>query len=87
MPHAPIEHVGDGLEPAVGVRGKTGDVLTGLVGTELVQQQEGIEVGEVARADDARQAHAGAVRGCLPLEATDDLARFRAVHDGFSCLL
>src|SRR5690606_37565625 len=61
--HASVEHVGDRLEAAVRVVGEAGQVVLGAVGAELVEQQEGIEVGQARAADDAGQLHPGAV-GC-----------------------
>ena len=39
------DHVGDSLEAAVGMGRKAGDVVGGVFGVELVEQQEGIEEG------------------------------------------
>ena len=41
--HAAGEHVGDGLEAAMRVIRKARDVVVGIVGAELVEQQERIE--------------------------------------------
>ncbi len=43
MAHAAGDHVGDGLEAAVRMIGKAGDVVAGLVGTKRVEHQERIE--------------------------------------------
>ena len=78
VPHAAIEHVGHRLEAAMRMRGEAGDVVAGLVGAELVEHQEGIEVGQLVGADHARQANTGAI-GCRHAAyATCDRAK-----DGF----
>ena len=51
--HAPVEHVGDGLEAPMRVVGEARDVVLGLVGAELVEHQEGIEVGQLRLPDHA----------------------------------
>ena len=61
--HATIEHVGDGLEAAVRVIGKAGDVVLGPVGAELIEHEERIKVRQLRLADDAAQLDAGAIRG------------------------
>jgi len=61
MAHAAGEHVGHGLEAAMRVVGKSGDVIGGVVRAKLVEHQEGIDVGKLRRADEAVELHAGAV--------------------------
>ena len=61
--HAPVEHVGDGLEAAMRMVGEAGEVVLGAVGAELVQHQERIEHVQLRRADHARQLDAGAIGG------------------------
>ena len=51
--HAAVEHVGDGLEAAVRMVGKARDVVLGLVGAELIEHQERIEIGQLRLPDDA----------------------------------
>ena len=63
MAHAPVEHVGDGLETAMRVIGEAGDVVFRLVGAELIEQQERVEVGQLRLADDPAQLHACAIGG------------------------
>src|SRR5690606_34217698 len=63
--HAPGDHVGDGLEAAVRVVGKAGDVVVGLVATEGVEHQEGVEPALQRLAEHAGELDAGAVRGRL----------------------
>ncbi len=75
--HVAVDHVGDGLEPAVRVRREAGDVVLRVVGAELVEQQKGIEPQCRGRAERTAQAHAGAIRG---LGAEDDLVDDAGVH-------
>ena len=77
MAHAPVEHVGDGLEAAVRVVREAGDVVLRPVGAELVQHQEGVEFHQLRRADHARQLDAGAVRSG---HAADTLGDRAGVH-------
>ena len=63
--HGPRQHVGHGLEPAVGMVGEAGRVVRSLLALELVEEQEGIEVVEGGRAQAAAQAHARPVGGVL----------------------
>ena len=53
------QHVGDGLDAAVRVPGKAGEVVGGVVGAEVVEQQERVEVVELEAADAALEPHAG----------------------------
>src|SRR5262249_13583002 len=59
--HAAIEHVGDGLEAAVRMIRKAGEIVLGTVGAELIEHQEGVEVGQLRLADHAPQLHSGAI--------------------------
>ena len=43
MPHAPGDHVGDGLETTVRMIGKAGDVVVGLVAAKGIEHQERVE--------------------------------------------
>src|SRR5690606_10167820 len=61
MAHAPVEHVGDGLEAPVRVLRETGDVVLRALGAEFVQQQERVQLRQRRAADHPGQAHAGAV--------------------------
>ncbi len=45
------QHVGDGLDAAMRMPGKAGEVILGNVVAEIVEEQEGIEVGGVAEAE------------------------------------
>ena len=46
MAKVPVEHVGHGLEAAVRMRRKPGDVVVRVVGRKRVQHQEGVEPGK-----------------------------------------
>ena len=59
--HAPGDHIGHRLEAAMGMVGKSRDVVRRIVRAELVQHQEGIDRVELGRADDAVEFHASAV--------------------------
>ena len=61
-------------KPRCGWSGKAGDVVVGVVGAELVQQQERIEHVQARLADDALQLHAGAVGGVHAANAAGDVA-------------
>ena len=63
------EHVGDGLDAAVRMPGKAGQIVLGNVVAEIVQQQERIEVGRVAEAERAAQMDARAFQRRLGLES------------------
>ena len=47
------EHVGDGLDPAVGVPRKPGQVVLRPLVAEVVEQKERVEVGRVAEPERA----------------------------------
>ena len=53
------EHIGDGLDAAMRMPGKSGAILVRPVVAEIVQQEERIELGGVAEAESAAQVHAG----------------------------
>ena len=62
------EHVGDGLDAAMRMPGKAGEIVLGNVVAEVVEQQERVEVGGVAEAEGAAQMHAGAFERGLGLD-------------------
>ncbi|MCW0416551.1 hypothetical protein NB689_002305 [Xanthomonas sacchari] len=72
VPHAPVEHVGDGLEATVRMAGEAPDVVLGPVGAELVEQQERIQFGQRTAADDAGQLDPIAVGGGVAANGTQD---------------
>src|SRR3546814_9218770 len=76
--HSAVEHVGHGLEAAVRMAGATGDVVLGLVGAELVAQQERIELRQRRAADDAGELDPGAVRRGGAADLADDAEIGRA---------
>lgn len=51
MPHATSQHVGDRLEAAMRMIRKAGQVIRGIVGTEFVEHEKGIEVGKTGLPD------------------------------------
>ncbi len=61
MQHVAVKHVGHGLETAVRMAGKAGDVIVRVLGAELVEHQERIEALELRAADAAAELHACAV--------------------------
>jgi hypothetical protein len=66
------QHVGDGLDAAVRVPGKAGQVILGNVVAEIVEQQERIEIGGVAEAECAAQMHSRAFERGLGLDEAFD---------------
>src|SRR3546814_3329131 len=80
--HSAVEHVGHGLEAAVRMAGETGDVVLGLVGAELVEQQERIELRQRLAADDAGELDPGAVRRGGAADLADDAGGGGGLHGG-----
>ena len=72
--HRPGEHVGDGLDAAMRVPGKPGEVVAGVLVAEIVQQQERVEVLGLAEAEGALKLHAGAFERRLGLQDLLDRA-------------
>src|SRR3974390_394041 len=54
------EHVGDGLDAAMRMPGKAGEILIRAVVAEIVEQQERVEFTGVAEAERAAKVYAGA---------------------------
>ena len=54
------QHVGDGLDPAVRMPGKSRQVIFRIVVAEIIQQQERIEILGLAETEGALQLYAGA---------------------------
>ena len=75
--HAPVEQVGDGLETAMRMRRKTGDVVIRVIRSKRVEQQERIEVHQLRLPDHAHQFDPGAVAGGL---AADDFFNSTNTH-------
>ena len=59
------EDVGDGFDAAMRVPGEAGEVVGGDVVAEIVEQEEGVEIGGVAEAERAAEVDAGAFHGGL----------------------
>ena len=74
MVHRPGEHVRDGFDAAVRVPREPGQVVARHVVAEVVEQQEGIVLVGVAKAERAAQAHAGAFDGGLGFDDALDRA-------------
>src|SRR5581483_12455976 len=72
MVDAAGEHIGDGLDAAMRMPGKTGAVIIGPIIAEIVEQQERIVVAGFAEAERAPQFYAGALdRGLRRDDAFD----------------
>ena len=84
MAHLAIQHDGDGFKTAMRVVGKAGHVVGAVVGADLVQHQEGVQLHQAAMAQHAGQLDAGPVRGRLAARNPGDPAcaglRVRADH-------
>jgi hypothetical protein len=57
MLHLAVKHIGDGLDTPVGVPGKSGEVMAGIVGMEVIKQQEGIQLGDLVIAKGPLEMH------------------------------
>ncbi len=66
------EHVGDGLDAAVRMPRKAGEIVGRPVVAEIVEQQKRIELRGVAEAEGAAQLDAGAFDGRLRLHDAFD---------------
>ncbi len=74
--HPTGEHVGDGLEAAMRMIGKAGQIGIRIIGAERIQHQERIEVRQRRLADNAGELDAGAVAGGHAGAAPDDPAAY-----------
>ena len=70
--HGSGEHVGDGLDAAVGMPRKAGSVALGIVVPKVVQQKKRIEVRRIAEAKRAAQVHPGSFCGRCGLDVALD---------------
>src|SRR5580698_9020399 len=70
MLYGPCEYVGDGLDAAVRMPRKAGQVILRDVVAEVVQQQERVELRRVAEAERAPQMHPGAFPGWFGFNQT-----------------
>src|SRR4029434_996546 len=64
MGDRPLEHVGNGLDAAVGMPGKAREIILGSFVAEIVEQQEGVEFRGIAESEgtpelDSRSFHRG----------------------------
>ena len=66
------EDVGDGFDAAMRMPREAGQVIGRNVVAEVIEQEEGVEVGRVAEAERAAQMHARAFEGGLGLDQTFD---------------
>ena len=57
------QHVGDGLDPPMRMPGKTGQVVARVLVPEVIEEQERIELGGIAKTKSAVQLHAGTFHG------------------------
>ena len=89
------EDVGDGLDAAVRMPREARQVILRNVVAEIVEQQEGVEIGRVAEAERAAQVYARAFQGGLgfdePLNGSKGhirvyLVQRRAAKARFSCV-
>jgi hypothetical protein len=53
MPHMAIEYVGHSLETSMRMRGKTSDVITGIIGRKFIKHQKRIETRTLTAAQTA----------------------------------
>ncbi len=83
MAHAPGQHIGDGLEAAVRMVGKTADIVGRLVRAEFVQHQEGVEIRQFRPADDPGEANPGPVAGRASAHDAEHLPVSRDAGGGF----
>ena len=66
--HLAGQYVGDSLNSPVGMPGKTGHVIGRIVAAEIVQQQEGIELRGLSKAEGALQPDARSFDGGFGLK-------------------
>jgi hypothetical protein len=52
------EDIGDGLDAAMRVRGKSPRMACGIVVAEIVEEPERVKLGGIAKAEGAAQVHA-----------------------------
>jgi hypothetical protein len=62
--HLTCQEIGHGLEATMGMGWKTTDVIIGIIRHKMIQEQKGIQLGQLGPANDPGQAHTGTV-GCL----------------------
>ena len=59
------QHIGDGLDPAMGMPGKTAEEILGAFIAEIVEQQERVQLGRVLKPEGTVQFDPGALHGGL----------------------
>lgn len=64
MLHMPVEHIGHRLKTAVWMRRESTDIVAGVLRTELVQHQEGVEAAQLSTAEYSFQTHAVTIGAC-----------------------
>src|SRR3546814_1548281 len=79
MLHVAIEHVGDSLEAAMRMRREAGEVIVRIVGIELVEHQERIEIQDALRSEEHTSELQSLMRNsyavsCLKKKNNPDLA-------------
>ena len=77
VPHVPVQHVRDGLETAMRMRRKAGEIVVRIVGVELIEHEERIDVQPALAAEAAAQLNAGAVGG---RDRFDDVDQISITH-------
>ena len=75
VPHAPSQHVGDGLEAAMRMVREATDIIARAFRAEKVEHQERVDQLLRAGADQPRHPNAGAVRGRFAARHRDDFSR------------
>ncbi len=77
MAHTAFQHVGDGLEAAVRMHRKTGDVVLRTLGAEGVEHQKRIDRRLLRCTDEARQFDAGTIGSGQASRNVEDVAGHR----------
>jgi hypothetical protein len=70
----PVENIGDGLNPAMGMPGKALYVVLGIIGTEIVQKQKRVEKRHLAEAEHSLQVNAGSLNSWDALQDFPDFS-------------
>ncbi len=55
----PLQHIGDRLDPAVGMPGETRQIIVGVLGVKIVEEKKRIEIGDLGITEGAPQVDAG----------------------------
>jgi hypothetical protein len=59
------ENIGDGFNSAMWMPRKSGEIVSGNIVAEIVEQEKGIEVGRIVKTECAAKMHSGAFDGWL----------------------